>query len=100
MAVQTISHIVPLSLAKAMGVLYAFIGLFIGGLLTLFSVMGAALGGAMKQEGGGFGMLFGLGAIIIAPILYGVLGFIGGLIMAFLYNLVAKVVGGVELDLS
>jgi len=101
MAPQTISRIGVLSLAKMLAVLYAFLGLFFGGILTLFSVMGAALGGAAGKDSGGMvAMLFGVGAVIILPIVYGCLGFVGGLIMAALYNLVAKVMGGLEIELS
>jgi uncharacterized membrane protein YdjX (TVP38/TMEM64 family) len=34
----------------------------------------------------------------VFPILYGILGFILGLIMGGLYNLVAAMVGGIELE--
>ncbi len=99
-AQQIISRIGVLSLAKMLAVLYAFLGLFLGGVLSLFSLMGAALGGASRDSGGVVAMLFGVGAVIILPIVYGCLGFIGGLIMAALYNLVAKVMGGLEIELS
>jgi hypothetical protein len=41
-----------------------------------------------------------VGAIVIAPVFYGVLGAIGGLIMAFLYNIVARMAGGIEVQLE
>jgi hypothetical protein len=44
------------------------------------------------------GMLFGAGSIIILPICYGIIGFIGALLSAFIYNIAAKVTGGVEVD--
>lgn len=101
MALQSVSRIGVLSLAKMLAVAYAFLGLFIGGVLSLISVMGAAMGGAAGADSGGLvAMLFGVGAVIILPIVYGCLGFLGGLITAPLYNLVAKVVGGVEIELS
>jgi hypothetical protein len=34
--------------------------------------------------------------VIFLPVIYAVLGFIGGVIAAFIYNLVAKWTGGVE----
>jgi hypothetical protein len=34
--------------------------------------------------------------VIFLPIIYAVLGFIGGVIAAFVYNLVAKWTGGIE----
>ena len=101
MAMQALTRIGALSLAKMLAVTYAFLGLFIGGVISLFAVMGAAMGGASGGDSGGVvTMLFGVGAVIILPIFYGCLGFLGGLIMAPLYNLVAKVVGGVEIELS
>lgn len=101
MAMQSVARIGVLSLAKILAVTYAFLGLFFGGVLSLFAVMGAAVGSAAGGDGGGIAaMLFGVGAVIVLPIVYGCLGFVGGLIMAPLYNLVAKVVGGIEVELS
>jgi len=45
-------------------------------------------------------MFMGAGAIVIMPIFYGVLGFIGTLIMASLFNLVVGITGGIEVDAS
>jgi len=101
MAVQSLTRIGALSLAKILAVTYAFLGLFFGGLISLFALMGAAVGGAAGGDSGGVAaMLFGVGAVIILPIVYGCIGFVGGLIAAPLYNLVAKVVGGIEVELS
>ena len=101
MTMQSVSRIGVLSLAKMLAVVYAFLGLFIGGVISLFSVMGAAMGRAAGGESGGaVALLFGAGAVIILPVFYGCIGFVGGLIVAPLYNLVAKVVGGIEIELS
>lgn len=94
-----------LSLGKLMAVMYAGIGLVLGGLYALFAVLG---GGAMMAMGGesdsalGGGMMIGMGlaAIVIAPIFYGVLGFIGGIISAFFFNLAAKYTGGLDLEVQ
>jgi hypothetical protein len=45
-------------------------------------------------------VLFGVGFIIFLPIFYGILGFIGGLITAWTYNLVARFAGGLEIELE
>ncbi|MBC5829419.1 MAG: DUF3566 domain-containing protein [Candidatus Eremiobacteraeota bacterium] len=41
-----------------------------------------------------------MSSLIFLPIVYAVLGFIGGMITAFLYNLVARWTGGVEVTLD
>jgi hypothetical protein len=40
----------------------------------------------------------GIGALIFLPIMYGIFGFIAGVIGAFLYNVIAGVVGGIEIE--
>ena len=45
---------------------------------------------------GAFG---GVASIIVMPILFAILGFVIGVIEAFVYNIVAKKFGGVMLDL-
>jgi hypothetical protein len=39
-----------------------------------------------------------MGAIILAPIFYGCIGFVMTLIMAALFNVAAGIVGGVEVE--
>ena len=92
---MTIKRIHPMSLAKVSGFLYAMLGLIIGLCVTLLSLAGAGKGGPLA---GAFGAMFGVGAIIVFPILYGVIGFIGSLIGAALYNVAAGVVGGIVID--
>lgn len=82
------------SFAKIMGTLYVIIGLVFGGLFTLVALAG--FGGSGR--GMGMGAMFGIGAIILVPIVYGCIGFVATLIGAWLYNLAAGIVGGVELE--
>ena len=93
-----IKRIGPLSCAKLSGLLYAVIGLLIGGVFSL-----AAMAGAFASEtagAAGIGAVIGVGAVIVFPILYGLMGFVGTLIAAWLYNVAAGVVGGVEVDIQ
>jgi hypothetical protein len=96
---QTIKSVDPLSFGQIYGATLALFGLFIGGLITLFSI---TLGGLMSDYGGGMFMpgFFGASAIIVLPIFYGIIGFFAGIIGAFFYNVVAKVVGGIKIELS
>ncbi len=50
----------------------------------------------MVPKGAGPGTLFAIGI----PILYIVIGFIGDIIRAFIYNFSAKWIGGVEIEIE
>lgn len=88
------------SLCRVLAVWYALIGLLVGGIFTIISLVGAAAGMASGEKEAAFGLLFGAGAIVAAPILYGILGLIVGALGAVFYNLTAQILGGVELDLE
>lgn len=96
-----IKRINPVSFAKLEGILGAIIGLIAGIILAVF---GSLIGSLAPQVGGigapRIGAEFGIASIIILPIMYGIFGFIGGLVGGGLYNLVAKWVGGIEIDLE
>jgi hypothetical protein len=85
----------PLSCAKVTGLLHVILGLIVGACLSLVSLLGFA-GGAYSPLRG----MFGAGAIVMLPIFYGALGFLGTLVMATLFNFVVGITGGVEVDLS
>ena len=88
------------SCGKIFGLLYALLGLIFGALFSFLAVLGLA---ANPSDGGTdafMGLIFGIGAVIILPLFYGVMGFIGGLITAVLYNLVARIGGGLELEIE
>jgi hypothetical protein len=95
---MVIKRIAPLSCAKIAGTLYAVLGLFIGAVVSLI----ASVGGFGSNNSGipGMGAMIGVGAIVVAPIFYGCLGFFGALIGTSLYNLVAGMVGGIELEVQ
>ena len=81
------------SLAKVMGTLYAVLGFLFGLLFALLSLVGAGL--ADSGAGGLVALMFGVGGVIILPIIYGIIGFIAGLVVSTLYNIIAGMVGGV-----
>ena len=85
---QRIARFGTFQTAKVMAVLYAlmgavFIPIFL--LASMFSPEIAALG---------------IGFAILAPIFYGVCGFIFVAIGCAIYNLVAKFTGGIEVELA
>ena len=44
--------------------------------------------------------MFGVGSVVILPVFYGVIGFLAGALMSAIYNVVAGLAGGVELNLE
>ncbi|MBS1266800.1 MAG: hypothetical protein MAG795_00769 [Candidatus Woesearchaeota archaeon] len=96
---NVIKKIGVMSLGKVFAVLYAILGLIVGVFMTLFSLIGAAVG---MQESTSMlgGAIVGIFSIILVPIIYGAMGFVSGLIMALLYNLVASWVGGLEVEIN
>ena len=91
-----------LSAAKIAGFAYAALGLIFGFFMSVLSLFGLALGQAIGQNNGIeaiVGVIFGLGAIVLLPLVYGTMGFVMGAVSAGIYNLVAKATGGLEIDL-
>ena len=96
---MVIKHIDVFSAGKMMGIIMATFGLFAGLIFFAFgSIFGAAFGAALGQDGGGMAMVGGLMGIIVMPILYGIFGFIGGVLQAFIYNIAAGFVGGIRVE--
>jgi hypothetical protein len=93
---MVITRVAPVSAAKIAGMLYVIVGLVIGAFVSLAAIVG---GMAANQEGsGGLGVIFGAGAIILLPLLYGCMGFVMTLLMTWLFNVAAGITGGVEVD--
>ena len=93
-----IKHISVLSAGKVMGIICAAIGLIAGVLFLLFGSMLGGLAAASGGDGGGIMAIGGVMGVILLPILYGIFGFIGGVIQAFVYNLAAGWVGGIRIQ--
>lgn len=95
---MVITRVNAFSVAKVAAVLYAGMGLLIGAMFSLVGMLGAGTLMANGEGGAMFGALFGIGAIILMPILYGLFGFIGSLIFATLFNVAAGMTGGIEIE--
>lgn len=100
---MVVRSVKPLSVAKIVGILYAFMGLLMGGLFSLVGLAGAFAVPDTPEAAGFpamFGVFFGIGAVVFLPIFYGCLGFVSSLIAAVLYNMMAGLVGGIEVDVA
>ena len=88
------------SVARIYGTMMASFGFLAGLCLALFSVVGAGLLSQANDAPSWLGPIFGVGAIVLLPIFYGVMGLVIGALSGALYNLFAGMVGGVELDIQ
>ena len=62
----------------------------------LFAILGTAIGATHGLPGL---TTLGLLSIIVFPIIFGIMAFIAGAILAFLYNIFAGSIGGIEIEL-
>jgi hypothetical protein len=85
---QQITRISPFQTAKVIAVLYFVITIPFIILFALFSMF--------APNGQKFGIVF----IISAPFIYAIVGFIFSIIGAWIYNVVAKFVGGIEFTMT
>ena len=99
----TLKRIGPGSAFKVGLVTYAIVGLIVGICMALVSMVAGSLGSLAGGEGEGvraFGFGLGVGAIVVFPIAYAIIGGIAAAIAAVIYNLVAGWVGGLEVEIN
>lgn len=83
---KKIKRIAPVQLGKILAVVYA--------LLSVIFIPFMLLSFLFAPEGRGLELIVG----IIFPVIWIVFGFVGGIVGAFIYNLSAKWVGGIEIE--
>jgi hypothetical protein len=94
----SVKHLGVMSVAKIGAVLGLIFGLVEG---IIIGIMAVIIGSAATA---GFGPLLGMGVgglIVFFAIIIGLIGgFVGGAIYAFIYNVAARYVGPIEVDLE
>lgn len=104
MAKVQIKRMGVFSCAKIYSITLAAMGLIIGVIYGLiFMVVGGAMmagGGRDAGTAGASSLVIGLVMMIAIPVMYGLIGFIGGIIGALVYNVAAGVVGGLEIEIE
>jgi len=93
-----------LSVANIAGILSAITGLIFGFFYAIFLTLIFAVSGEMDYAFSDFAP-WGIGliwvvCIIVFPLVYGIFGFLSGLIGAALYNVFAKWIGGIKVELK
>ena len=99
---KRLKSVAPLQAGIVLGALYAVLSLVIVLPMIPFVLLGVFSASESLDTGamGGMGAGVGIGMLILFPIIYGVLGFIGGVIAAAVYNLIAKITGGLDFTLE
>jgi len=97
---KVIKAIEPAAAAKVAGVLGLLWGLFVAVAVTFFQT-------GFEQYMGRFYAVFkivvptaGMFDLVALPVFYGLVGFVGAYIGAWLYNIIARNMGGVKVDLK
>lgn len=101
---MVIRRIGVLSAAKIAAVIGAVAGVLAGVMFYLLGSLGgfasAASAGQSEADAAVGAFLTGMGllSIVVLPVVYAIFGFIGGAIQAFLFNIAARVAGGLEVE--
>jgi hypothetical protein len=88
-----LKHINPLQFGIVCGALYFLMGIIFA--LCFAAIIGMVASIPMAQTSPNAAMMTPVTAIFL-PFFYGIFGFLGGIIFAWLYNVVAGWTGGVE----
>jgi hypothetical protein len=95
-ATRRIKRIAPLQLAKMSALVYGVMGLLFCPVFLVMSLMTSHL--AQQQRVGM--MVFGTGFALMMPVIYAVMGFVFGALSAFIYNVAARWIGGIEVEVE
>jgi len=88
---KALTYIAPLRAGVVLAVMYGFLGLIFVPFFLIMTLIGKASGAPGPA-------LFGSFLVVLFPIFYAIAGFIGGVVGAAIYNLIAKWTGGLEFE--
>jgi len=84
-----IKRITPSSVGRIFGAMYLAIGIVFGIVVLIPVLFGSS---------GSVALAIGVVVALLIPIFYGAIGYVAGLFSAWLYNVIAKKVGGIEIE--
>lgn len=95
-----LKRVAPLQAGKLLGGLYGVMGLIFVPIMILFMGVGAFASAASGENAPPMPFFFGMGIgfMIVMPVFYAAMGFVTGVLGALAYNLLAKWLGGFELE--
>ena len=90
---KQLTRIAPVKAGIVLGILYGLVSLIVVPFFLLAALMASKTGTATP-------VFMGVGFAVCLPVIYAVLGFVGGIIMAAIYNLIAGWTGGIEFEVK
>ena len=91
---RRLTNVSPLKLGITLAVIYGIMSLVV--LVPVFLIMSLVGAAGARTGAQALPVIFTGAFVIFLPIMYAVVGFLGGVIAAFVYNIVAKWTGGIE----
>jgi hypothetical protein len=93
---RRIKRIAPLQLGKMLAILYGIMGLIFIPFFLLMTVVASQMPAEQR-----FGLMtLGAGFAFFMPVIYAAMGFVFGALGALIYNLVARWIGGIEVEVE
>jgi len=91
----------PMGMGKTMAAIYGAMSLLIIPAFVIMMIVAVVAGAGQKDLpfAGATGAALGLLLMIILPLLYALMGFVSGALMALIYNLVSNWLGGIIMEL-
>lgn len=98
---RTLKRVAPLQFGKIIGLLYGLIALLFTPFILLVAILGS-LAPDHAQQGPPTIIIVGIGLILCAviPMFYAAMGFVIGIVGAAIYNLLARMVGGIQFEVE
>ena len=98
--IRILKRIEPVQFGKISAAIYGLMSLIFVPFFLLFAIIASFAPKAQNAPPAAITIGVGLAMAIFMPILYAVMGFLFGVIGAWLYNLIAKWIGGIQVEVE
>lgn len=89
-----------MSLARLLAAIYGLFGLIWGIVFTVGALVGFGISEEVAKTASWLGPFFGVGAVIVVPVVYAIMGYLSGLVAGWAFNNAAETMGGLHVELT
>src|ERR1700722_12827583 len=97
---RTIKKFEVLSVMRVSAICYGFMGLIEGAFLSVIFLVMPTAATSQQQLPPWLGVAFGGLSVVFFPVLFGLMGAVIGALSAVIYNVSARYVGGIEVEVE